>query len=131
MREVVTQVTLKKFEGKNYGYYIIVPNAMTENKKEEQRHFWLRIFASEKIDVVEMPETIDTTVEGAWTDESAGGKRRIKGKDNPYWCSNPQYFLNLKKPTHLKIILKKIGNIRKTRGVKIGLTIMKFLSHQQ
>jgi len=49
----------------------------------------LRIFASEKIDVVEMPETIDTSVEGGWTDDSAGGKRRMKGKDNPYWCSNP------------------------------------------
>lgn len=67
---------------------------MTDGKKEDQknysmRHFWLRVFASEKIDVVEMPETIDTSVEGAWTDDSAGGKRRIKGKDNPYWCSNP------------------------------------------
>ena len=109
---------------------------MTDGKKDDQKsfiqkNFWLRIFASEKIDVAEMPETIDTSVEGGWTDDSAGGKRRMKGKDNPYWCSNPQYFLNLKKPTHLKIILKKTGNFRKTKGVKIGLTIMKFLSHQQ
>lgn len=77
--------------------------------------------------MTELPETIDTQVEGAWLEESSGGKRRIKSKDNPNWCKNPQYFLNLKKATHLKITLKKTGQVRKTRGVKIGMTIMRFL----
>jgi hypothetical protein len=40
------------------------------------------------------------------------------------WCRNPQYFLNITKPTHLKIILKKKGG-RKFRGVPIGLTVTK------
>jgi hypothetical protein len=39
--------------------------------------------------VVELPETIDTPVEGGWLEESSGGKRRIKSKDNPNWCKNP------------------------------------------
>jgi len=53
----------RKFEGKNFGYYMIIPNTVTENKKEEQRPFWLRLFASENIDVYEMPETIEESVE--------------------------------------------------------------------
>lgn len=118
---------MRKQEGKNHTYFIIVPNTITSNKKEEQRQFWLRVFSSEKIEVTELPDTIEFPLDGAWTDESSGGKRRIKGKDNPHWCRNPQYFLNLKKPTHLKIILKKSQNLRKTKGVKIGMTIMRFL----
>lgn len=88
-REMVQQVTLRKQEGKNYTYFIIVPNTITTNKKEEQRQFWLRIFSSEKIDVQELPDTVEFTLDGAWTDDSSGGKRRIKGKDNPHWCRNP------------------------------------------
>jgi len=42
-------------------------------------------------------------MQGEWTAEKAGGKLRAKGKQNPRWCSNPQYFLNLEKPTHLKV----------------------------
>ena len=40
-------MTLRRFEEKSYGYYMLIPNAMTENKKDEQRRFWVRIFASE------------------------------------------------------------------------------------
>jgi len=32
---MVQQVTLKKQEGKNHTYFIIVPNTITSNKKEE------------------------------------------------------------------------------------------------
>lgn len=35
-------------------------------------------------------------MEGNWGDTTAGGKRKTEtGKDNPHWCKNPQYFLNL------------------------------------
>lgn len=33
-REITHQVVLKKFEGKPYGYYMIIPNTMTESRKE-------------------------------------------------------------------------------------------------
>jgi len=46
------------------------------------------------------------------------------GKENQFWCRNPQYFLNITKPTHLKIILKKKGG-RRVRGVPIGITVTK------
>ena len=46
------------------------------------------------------------------------------GKENQFWCRNPQYFLNITKPTHLKIILKKKGG-RRVKGIPIGLTVTK------
>lgn len=106
---------------------MIVPNMILEDKKKDsKRTFFLRIFASEAIDVAEMPETIETPLEGAWENENAGGKRRVEGKNNPHWCSNPQYFLNLTQHTHLKIILQKTGNMKKTKNVRLGMTICRF-----
>lgn len=72
-----------------------------------------------------MPETLETTVEGQWTEASAGGRRRIEGKDNPSWCKNPQYFLNFKNPTMLKIILRKM-QVKKAKQWKIGMAICRF-----
>ena len=40
------------------------------------------------------------------------------------WCRNPQYFLNITKPTHLKIILRKKGQKRNRAG-PLGFTITK------
>jgi len=58
---------------------------------------------------------------GKWSNQTAGGRRTLTtGAENKYWCRNPQYFLNLKKPTFLKIILRKKGG-KKIKGVNIGL----------
>lgn len=76
-----------------------------------------------------MPTTIEQTIEDSWNDLNAGGKRKIDSKDNPSWCRNPQYFLNMKYPTNLKIILKKTGNVKKFKGVKIGMTICRYLQN--
>lgn len=39
---------------------MIAPNMIiNESKKEDKRHFILRIFSSDKIDVAEMPETLE------------------------------------------------------------------------
>jgi len=43
---------------KNNVHYIIIPNTF-ENKKDDERKFFLRIFASEHIDLVELPKTIE------------------------------------------------------------------------
>lgn len=50
-----------------------------------------------------MPETVEKSMDGGWDATNAGGRRRIDQKNNPKWCRNPQYFLNLKQPTHLKV----------------------------
>ena len=40
--------------------------------------------------------------------QTAGDKKLAEnGKENQFWCRNPQYFLNITEPTHLKIILKR------------------------
>jgi hypothetical protein len=46
----------------------------------------------------------------------------IERKFNQQWCKNPQYFLNITKPTHLKIILRKTNNKRQ-KGNPIGVVI--------
>jgi len=44
--------------------------------------------------------------------------------DNPRWCCNPQYFLNLEKPSHLKIVLRKSLRCRRQlKNTFIGMTI--------
>ena len=56
---------------------------------------------------------------------TAGGKRVYdNGKENQFWCKNPQYFLNITKPTHLKFILRKKGG-KRLKGIPIGLTVTK------
>lgn len=103
---------------KNNVHYIIIPNTF-ENKKDDERKFFLRIFASEHIDLVELPKTIEQVNAGKWTKETCGGKRiNDQGKENIRWCVNPQYFLNITQPTHLKIILR-----RKKGGAKFKLPI--------
>ena len=126
-REITISTSLKVFEGRKNGYYMIIPNTATDFKKDENRQFWLRVFSSDEIEVCEMPETFETTIEGAWDSENLGKKRKIEGKENPEWCKNPQYFLNLDEPTYLKIILRRTGNTRKNKDVRIGLTTTRFL----
>jgi calpain len=134
-REVTTFIVLKKFAGKKDGHYIIIPNLLEINKeikKEDKRLYFLRLFASEPIDVVELPETLEHTEDGAWGEDSSGGRRRMLDekdklyKDNPGWCRNPQYFVNLDKPTHVKIILRKTGQLKRLRNIKPGMTICRF-----
>ena len=75
-----------------------------------------------------MPNTIEQQFQGKWGPTTAGGRRvDEKGRENQFWCKNPQYFLNITKPTHLKIILKKKGG-KRIRGVPIGLVVTKAFS---
>ena len=109
-REVWVTWWLQPIYEKKPVHYIIVPNTEVDSKKDEERPFVLRIFTSERVDLVELPKTIEQTFVGKWVQSTAGGRRILQnGGDNKHWCRNPQYFLNLKKPTHLKIILRKKG----------------------
>ena len=105
---------------------MIIPNTeTTQNKKDEERPFFLRVFSSDPIDLVQLPDTIEQQFQGKWGVNTCGGKRvDEKGKENQFWCKNPQYFLNITRPTHLKIILKKKGG-RRVKGVPIGLCVTK------
>ena len=44
---------MKRFEGKNYGYYVIIPNMIGEDKKKDaKRTFYLRIFSSDPVNKI-------------------------------------------------------------------------------
>ena len=112
---------------------MIVPNVIftTEPKKEEKRSFFLRVFSSDPIEISETSDTLECSMEGTWGDNSSGGKRKYENnKDNPNWCKNPQYFLNLNQSTHLKIILRKTGATRRAKGTKIGMALCRFEKSQ-
>lgn len=124
-REICVTCWLYPTYEKKPVHYIIIPNTEVESKKDEERPFFLRIFTSEKVDLVELPKTIEQQFMGKWIESTAGGSKTLpNGSENKYWCRNPQYFLNLKKPTHLKIILRKKGG-KKLKGIPIGLCVTK------
>ena len=125
-REITKNCVLYPEHEKKPVHYMIIPNTdSSQNKKEEERPFFLRVFSSEPIDLVQLPNTIEFPLKGRWTAQTAGGRRiDEKGKENQFWCRNPQYFLNITRPTHLKIILKKKGG-KKYRGAPIGIVVTK------
>merc|ERR1711988_1383515 len=88
-REITQTLIVNCFEGKNFGNFIVIPNTETEsntehNKKEKETYkpFWLRIFASEYIDVEELPESMEVSMKGAWGDDNGGGPRKITEEKN-------------------------------------------------
>jgi hypothetical protein len=65
-------------------HYIIVPNTEIENnKKEEERPFFLRLFTSEQCDLTILPATLELQFQGKWTNNTAGGRRVLdNGREN-------------------------------------------------
>jgi hypothetical protein len=132
-REITKETFLEPPEGRKAAHFVIIPNLEIEGKKLEaeaakgkkaNRPFWLRIFSQNPIDVAELTETLEVTVNGEWTEHTGGGRRSLKtGKDNPLWCKNPQYFLDIRTPTILKIIIKKSGKSKKARESNCGVVI--------
>ena len=65
-REITKTTWLSPIHDKKNVHYIIVPNTELENKNEQERPFFLRIFASEQIEVVQLPNTIEQQFAGKW-----------------------------------------------------------------
>jgi hypothetical protein len=69
---------------------MVIPNTETTNKADQERPFFLRVFSSEPIDLVQMPNTIKEEFKGKWSQTTAGGRRiDEKGKENQFWSRNP------------------------------------------
>jgi hypothetical protein len=68
---------------------------------------------------VQLPNTVETQFTNKWGINTCGGKLGLES-----WCRNPQYFLNIQKPTHIKVILRKKGG-RRIKLCPIGFTITK------
>lgn len=126
LRELTRTLWLTPTHDKKPCHYIIVPNTEVDGRfKEEERPFYLRLFASEPLEFYQLPPTLEIPFTNKWGPSTAGGKRVLdNGKENQLWCRNPQYFLNIRKSTHLKIILRKKGG-RRIRGVPLGITVTK------
>lgn len=66
-------------------HYIIVPNIELETiKSSDERPFFLRLFASEQVDLVELPPTeIWEDEDCKWEKATAGGRRvDERGREN-------------------------------------------------
>lgn len=127
-REIQKTVVLTPTYNKKPCHYIIIPNTVGESKKDDERPFFLRLFSSEHIELVKLPNTIEQTFNGAWDKNTCGGKRANEnGQENQKWCVNPQYFINLTQPTHLKIILRRKKGGKRTKSA-LGLCITKAYS---
>ncbi|CAM9797164.1 unnamed protein product [Pylaiella littoralis] len=107
--------------------YNIVPHPM-EQKREGK--FTLRIFSKKDVCVEPVTETFTSYLHGSWDRTSdrdtAGGPLRLvdenKGvKNNPKWCQNPQYLLNIParaqyESVDVKVVLRRQGDGSHVRG---------------
>lgn len=96
-REITATVWLNPTYKNKPVHYIIVPNIEADPiKQTDERPFFLRVFTSEQCDLVELPPTIEQTFNSKWDKSTAGGKRTLAtGRENQFWCRNPQYFINI------------------------------------
>ena len=59
-REITKTCWLTPEHDKKPVHYMIIPNTeTTQNKKDEERPFFLRVFSSDPIDLVQLPDTIE------------------------------------------------------------------------
>lgn len=62
-------------------------------------------------------------MESQWNPNTNGGKRiSTTGEENEYWCTNPQFYLNLKQLTHFKVALTKHKK-KQVKEFKVGITL--------
>lgn len=94
--------------------------------------YWLRIFSSESIGILELPQSYEKTIEYKFSDTTYGGSRFLPEStaerliENQYWPLNPQFLLKFELGTSLKVIARKttcIGNTNEES--KIGLILTK------
>lgn len=124
-RETLKQLTLPLEEKKKEQNYIVVPHMI--DPTSGGRQFWLRFFTSDPIELSVLPETIEVEERGTWSKDLKQGPRLLEGgTENPHWCENPQFYLNLKRPTHVKIVLRRlIKQKKKNLGANVGMLITK------
>lgn len=129
-REIVRKLKIELEEKKKEQSFIIVPHLVDTSVGD--REFWLRIFTSDPIEVCLLPETLEVEKKGQWSKDLKQGPRLInKSTENPNWCENQQFFLNLQKPTHVKIVLKRLTGLKKKNlGANIGMLITKMQSEK-
>ena len=91
-REITREIILEPPEGKSIAHYVIIPNLELDGKRLDQvrnakragRSFWLRIFSSNPVDIVELKRTYECIMRGELNESTSGGCRfNERGFDNP------------------------------------------------
>lgn len=83
-REITCTLTLLPTHNNKPVHYIIVPNIENEPvKASDERPFFLRLFASEKVEMVTLQPTIEQVFSSKW-DKATGGGKRVdeRGREN-------------------------------------------------
>jgi len=66
-REITKTLWLSPTHEKRNVHYIVIPNTEgTASKKDEERPFFLRVFSSEPMELVQLPSTIEQQFTGKW-----------------------------------------------------------------
>lgn len=93
--------------------------------------YYLRVFSSEAIGILELPQSFEKTIDHKFGENSYGGSRFLpestydKLIENQYWPLNPQFLLKFDAGTSLKVILRKtfcVGNTNEESKIGIILT---------
>lgn len=89
-----------------------------------------QILKASKLDPIQvclLPETKEVEERATWNKDLKLGPRLLSSKaENPNWCENPQFYLNLDRPTHVKIVLRRfVTGKKKNLGANVGLLITK------
>jgi calpain len=95
--------------------------------------YWIRIFSSESLGIVELPPSYQKTIDHNFNETSWGGSRFLPNSneerlyENPYWPINPQFLLKFNSGTKMKIILRTTScAFRETyEENKIGMILTK------
>lgn len=93
--------------------------------------YWLRIFCSEELNLMELPKPYEKTVEYDWNNCTAGGARYIKDAnkkktvENSHWPINPQYLMTFDSNISMKIILRKQTGHFSNEETKVGFMLTK------
>jgi hypothetical protein len=124
IREKGQESSLWDFKCDVKNYYHIIPYAM---KKGQKGSYILRIYADKPIFLETVPNFSIFSAKGEWRKlrdrDSTGGNMSITQvdgtvKENPKWCQNPQYHLQLENQfrrdfVNLKIILRRTDKPKK------------------
>jgi hypothetical protein len=116
-----------------FSKYDIEKNVNMRNFKliQQEGVYWLRIFCSDELYIMELPKPYEKTIEYDWTESTAGGARYIRDQEkkkiveNPYWPINPQYLLKFENNITMKIILRKQNGHFSNEETKVGLILTK------
>jgi len=90
-REISQSIELASEVSRKPVSYVLVPNQEIQLEGDQARQsFIMRIYSSNPIELVQLPEVLNYEFSSQWTPSNAGGKMLDQqGIHNPLWGKNP------------------------------------------